>query len=156
MSFMTVRFEGEGVPEVLRVAKREVKQRLKDGMLSAAQETVLTRVREAAPQIVREALTIKGAVKGPKVTTQGPRKFDRITGLLNFGGNVVTELAPVATDGHQALAIGPGLWRARVETPRHYKAERFVERGIELGFPDFEERVLVSVMASFDGIPHTP
>lgn len=153
---ITIRFEGEGVPEVLRAARRTVKQRLKDGMQTAAEETVLPDIRAQAPEIVRNAITIKGTVKGPKVTTQGPRKFDRITGLLNFGGYVVDPIAPVISDGHQALAIAPGVIRARVKKQRHYHGKRFVERGIELAFPNFQEHVLTSVMQAFDGVPHEP
>lgn len=153
---ITVRFEGEGAPEVLKEARRVVKQRLKEGMASAAEDLVLPKVRGQAPAIVRDAITVKGAVKGPKITTQGPRKFDRITGLLNFGGYAVDPIAPVKSDGHQALAIGPGVIRARVSKPRHYRGKHFVERGVELAFPNFESGVLETVMRSFDGIPHEP
>jgi hypothetical protein len=153
---ITVRFEGEGVPEVLRAAKREVKQRLKEGMLTAANDHVLPEVRRAAPRIVEGALTIKGAVKGPKVTSQGPRKYDNIAGYLNFGGYIKTPLAPKNPEGHQALAIGNGVIRARVTKPRHYVGSRFIERGIDAGFANFSEAVLEDVMQSFNGIPHEP
>lgn len=151
-----MRFEGEGVPEVLRVAKREVKQRMKVGMVDAAESAVLPEVRDLTPTIVKEAVTVKGAVKGPKITTQGPRKLDNILGLLNFGGNVVSPIKPVQGEGHQALSVAPGVVRARVETPRHYKGKGFIERGIELGLPNFKAAVMEAVMQSFNGIPHEP
>lgn len=153
---ITVRFDGNGAPEVLKAAKREVKKRLKKGMMEAAEETILPAVRAKAPAIVRTHLTIKGAVKGPKLTTTGSRKFDRITGLLNFGGTVTSTIAPIQSQGHQALAIGPGIIRARVTGPRKYRGKRFIETGIALGFPRFEEKVLDSVMNAFNGLPHTP
>jgi hypothetical protein len=152
VSFITVRFDGNGVPEVLRAAKREVKIRMKEGMLKAAQDVVLPRVREVSPTIVREALTVKGAVRGPKITTQGPRKYDRIAGLLNFGGTVHQMIAPVSADGHQELYLGHGLWRARVRGARHYTGKHFIEAGIELAFPAFQDVVLSTVLESFGGL----
>lgn len=153
---ISVRFEGEGVPEVLRAAKREVKQRLKTGMLAAAEDHILPGVRTAAPSIVEGALTIKGAVKGPKVTTQGPRKFDNIAGYLNFGGVIKAPIAPKGKDGHQALNLGGGIVRARVTKPRSHKGSLFIERGIDAGFTNFSDAVLEDVMQSFNGIPHEP
>lgn len=154
---ITVRFEGEGVPEVLKAAKREVKKRMKAGMADAAKSEVLPAVQRRAPQIVRHALTVKPTVKGPKITTTGPRKFDRITGLLNFGGTVKSVIAPTESSGHQALVIGSGgVIRARVTKPRKYRGKRFIEQGIAVSFSSFEATVLNEVMASFNGIPHSP
>lgn len=154
MPFLSVRFDGNGAPEVLRAAKREVKARTKEGMVAAAEAAVLPRVRASSPSIIRDALTVKGVTKGPKVTTQGPRRFDRITGLLNFGGIVRSTIAPVRADGHQALTIAPGVIRARVKHARHYTGKHFIERGVEEGLPEMESAVLDAVLESFNGLPH--
>ena len=153
---LDVRFDGNGAPEVLAVAKREVKARLKAGMASAAESTILPEARALSPTIVRDALTIKGRVKGPVITTRGPRKFDRIAGLLNWGGTVRSTIAPKDKTGHQALSIGGGHYAARVYSPRRYRGKHFIEKGVASAFPAFSEKVLEDVMDAFDGIPHVP
>lgn len=149
---MTVRFDGEGSKDVLKAAKKEVKARLKKTMGEEAETVVLPRVRELAPAFLEENIVVKPAVKGPKITTAGPRKFDRIVGLLNFGGNVVDPIAPKVETGHQELSLGGGIFRARVGKPRHYTGKDFIERGIEVAYDEFAARVLDGVMEAFNGV----
>jgi hypothetical protein len=154
--FLSVRFEGTGSKEVLKAAKKEVKAKVKAASLSAAEDTVLPRARELAPSIVSSAITIKGAVKGPKLTTTGPRRYDRIAGLLNYGGTVKTVIQPKDHEGHQALAVGGNVVRARVTKPRTYRGKHFIEHAVEETFGEFQQKVLPLVMDVFNGLDHTP
>ena len=147
-----IRFEGGGAPEVLKAAKKEVKVRLKKLMADEAKRIVLPRVRELAPTFVEDHIVVKGAVKGPKITTAGSRKWDRIIGLLNYGGDVRDPIAPKDKEGHQFLSIGGEFYRSRVTKPRHYEGKDFIERGIAESFDEFESRVLDGVMGAFNGM----
>ena len=149
-----IRVEDHQTLGSLKAARRDLNKRLKEGLKVAGTAAVLPRARRGAPRVIALNLKAGATVRGGFITTQGPRVQDKITGLLNFGGRVTTEIVP--TD-KQAIKIGnTGEIRANVKGPRTYRGKHFLERDVEASLPDIEEKTLPSIMRAFDGIEHTP
>lgn len=146
------------VDNVLRAARRKVRKQAKKGVEQAGQREVLPRVRALTageyPSGVLTALTVKARGQTAFLTTRGARKWDRIAGLLNFGGVVSVQIRPVKK---QALTVGDtGEIRASVSAPREYSGKHRFEEGVAASLSQFEETLLYYVMQAFDGLPHSP
>lgn len=145
-----VTVDAEPALRALALAQKELKTRVKLGLQRGGEVAVLPRVREVAPSIVKPWLTIKSTQTRVYVTTRGPRVQDRITGLLNFGGDVKTTILPTKKS---AIYI-PGSFSpiAAVRSPRHYTAKRFIETGVAAAMPSVESTMASQVLDSFGGL----
>lgn len=146
-----VRFEDFGTKEELKVARRLVRQRVAEAIREAGQRAILPKAKMAAPAVVAHYLTTKAVTKGAFLTTLGSRKYDNITGLLNFGGQVRGKLLPKTA---QALYLrGPNVIVASVgeegEVRARYEGQHFLEIAIEAGVPEMERLALKNVEEAF-------
>lgn len=147
-----LRMDAAKTQEELKASRRAMRQKLKEAMLEAGQQAVLPRVRRGAPSVISTALTVKGSTRGAYITTQGRREKDRITGLLNWGGYVTTQLDPKKAE---ALKTPEGP-RARVDQHRRYRGKNFLERDVVASQPRMKEVALPIVMRAFGDLPHEP
>jgi hypothetical protein len=148
------------VDNVLKAARKSVAKQTKLGMKRAGEVATLPRVRAAAatafPAVSVASLTVRARAKEAYVTTQGPKLNDRITGLLEFGGVVTTQITPKES-GQTGLPIGSGgIIRASVNAPRTYRGKGAIRAGVAASVPTFESILLDYVVDAFDPIPHTP
>lgn len=147
------------VDDVMRTAKKGVRDHTKKGMKRAADIAVEPRVRRAGaiamPGVVASALTTKATTREAYVTTRGPKQLDRIAGLLEFGGVVSTQIVAKA-GGQTGLPIMSGVIRHSVSAPRKYTGKRALRTAVALGVPQFESILLDEIVDAFDPIPHVP
>jgi hypothetical protein len=146
-----VRMEDFGTKEELKAGRKLMRAKVKEGLKEAGQRAVLPAAKRGAPAIVAQALTTKAVAKGAFLTTIGPRKWDRITGLLNFGGSPRDVIRPKEK---QALHIrGTSVVVASIGAegrPRaRYKGKHFLEAAIKGAQPAFEEITLPKVLEAF-------
>lgn len=146
----SVRVEDDLVLHAVRKAKRETRRRVSIGLEKATDRKVLPRVRLLAPSIVRPYLRAKATSRRAYITTRGPRKYDRIAGLLNYGGTV---RGPIRPKGKKALTIAPGVVRSRVWTKRVYQGKHFMEAGVQASVGGIEDVMFEEIMEAFGGLP---
>lgn len=148
--------------DVLRTAKKGVRDQTKKGMKRAAEVAVEPRARAAAaiamPGVVASALTTKATTREAYLTTRGPKVLDRIAGLLEFGGVVTTQIRP-KEEGQTGLPIGGAgsdLIRYTVNGPRKYEGKRALRTAVAASVDQFESILLDYVIDAFDPIPRVP
>lgn len=160
------RFEDFGTKEELKAGRRLLRQKVREGMHEAAQRAVLPVAKRGAPAIAAQALTTKAVSKGAYLTTIGPRKFDSITGLLNFGGNPRGFIYPkkkqalrlrgtnivVASIG--AVGVEKGVYGIKYQQTQgriraRYKGQHFLEKAIEGALPAYEALTMPKVLEAF-------
>lgn len=149
-----VRIEDANTAEEFKRARREFRSHLKDALREAGQRVMLPALKRAAPAIVAHFLTTKATSSTAYATTIGPRKYDRITGLLNFGGRVKGKIEP---DQKQALHLrGSDVIVAAVTTERRYKRTNFLEEARDRHLDELARVSLRTIMHAFDPIEHSP
>lgn len=140
------RVDDERVRAQLSQARKEAGRRVKAGLQAGADGAVLPKVLRHAPSVVRPYLTVKATLRGIYITTKGKKVGDKITGLLNFGGTVRSDITPRK---RKALVIGPGIIRAAVTDDRTYAGKFFLERSRDEALPGVEDDLLRHVMPAF-------
>lgn len=147
----SVRVEDEAVLHAISQAKRQIRRKVSVGLERATERKVLPKVRALAPGIIRPYLRAKATSRRAYITTRGPRKFDRIAGLLNWGGRVRT---PIKPKNKRALTIGTGgVVRSRVWTPRVYQGKHFMELGVQASVGGIEDVMYEEIMEAFGELP---
>lgn len=146
------RVEEDAVVNALKSARREIYRNVRHGVKKAAEERALPTVRSFSPHIIRPFLTAKTRGTRAYITTRGPRRFDRIAGLLNYGGTVGGYIEPK----HGMAVMTPMGPRRRVKKARRYHGKHFLEAGMAAVEPGIERAMLDEVMDSFDRLPHAP
>lgn len=144
------------VDDALKAAKKKVAQQAKAGMRRAGEVAILPRARAAAaatmPAVSVAAVTVRARQSEAYLTTQGPKLGDRITGLLEFGGTVSTQIVAKGA----GLPVGPGIIRHSVNAPREYQGKGVLRAAVADAVPTFESILLEEITDAFDPIPHTP
>lgn len=149
-----VRIDAEKTSAEFKIARKLIRAKAAQGIKEAGQRAMLPPVKRAAPAVVSAYLTTKArpASGTGYVTTLGPKLYDRITGLLNFGGLVSTKIVPKSK--HALHIRGTNILVAQVGNGqrargRKYKGKAFIERGLREGYPIFERTVTDKVMEAF-------
>jgi hypothetical protein len=146
---LDVKIEDTAVQLALKAARRDLAQSVKQGLLHGAQRA-LPQVKVTAPTVVGQHLAAKATTRDAYITTVGPTVYDRIAGLLEWGGDVKTPLAPKKA---QALKIGDtGEIRATVTGTRTYSAQQRIYRGISASLPVAEAVAREEVVKAFGGL----
>lgn len=143
---MAIRFEDEAVLRALNAARRDINSRVKDGLKTAVKEAGLPGAKVAAASLVAPYLTVGATQTRAFITTRGPKLFDRIAGLQEFGGTVTVPIFPKKA---LALSVAPGVMRAAVNKPRRYPAQRRISRSVERSLPKIAERARDDVVKAF-------
>jgi hypothetical protein len=154
MSLLRVRLEDFQTKEDLAEGRRLIREKVKEGLKEAGQRAVLPEAKRRSPAIVAQALTTKATTRGAYLTTIGPRKFDNITGLLNFGGSPKGQIVPTKAKALHfrsgnviVAAVGePGKPRAR------YRGKGFLEAAINIATPQMEAIASEKVFEAFKGL----
>lgn len=141
----------------LREVRRDANRAMRDGIVQAAEMTVLPRARAFAPRRtgrLAASLVVRRSGSRAYLTTSLAGKAARRAGLLEFGGTVRTPIVPKRKRARgnrrrpAALHFG-GRFAARVTTPRRYRGRRYMTRGVEAGLPAFTDQMARSVLVSF-------
>lgn len=142
------RVDADPAEAAFKASRRELNSATRKALIRAAERVALPRVRLLAPSVIRSYLTARATTTRAYITVRGPRKFDRIAGLLNYGGIVTTKLRPVEA---KALIVAPGIYRAAVNRPRRYKGKHYIEKGVDASMPAMENAVRDEMLEAFDG-----
>jgi|GEM_PF-3135574 len=141
-----------------RIARREINVRAKRAVALAAEHVGLPAIRGLAPHVVKEHFAARALGIRAYVTTTGPIKYDRIAGLLNWGGTVST---PIQPKSKKALTTPWGaravVWRGadgHSGHPAHYTGKRYIERAIDATGDDLEVEMTREITHAFDGLLH--
>lgn len=132
-----IRVDDVAVRDALRRSRRDIYQDVKKVAQGIAEETVLPTTKRLAPSVVRANLVVRSTTRGAYLSTNARGVKRKITGLLNFGGVVRTVIVPT---NRKALYFG-GRWVARVDGPRRYKAQSFMERSVDQNIGRFSDRL---------------
>lgn len=145
------RFEDFGTKEELKEGRRLLREKTKEGLKEATQRAVLPVAKRGAPAIAAQALTTKAVPKGAFITTIGPRKLDKIVGLLNFGGQPRDIIRPKRARGLHIR--GTEIWAGAIGAegrPRaRYKGKHFLEKAIADALPAFEAITEQKILEAF-------
>jgi hypothetical protein len=134
-------------------ARKDINKRTKIGLLKAAEREAKPAARLVAPGFARPYIAAGATTRNAYITTKGPRWVGRAMGLLEYGGTVETQILPLQA---KALKVGPGIFRAAVNTPRTYRARGILTHAVIARRPQIEAAILDEVMNAYDGLPHTP
>lgn len=134
---ITVRVDDAAVMAGLRSQRRAINQDVKRTTLVAGQKTVLPTTKRLAPSIIRGPLIVRSTTKGAYLTTSARGRWRRVTGLLNFGGTVT---GPIIPKNGGAIPVY-GRFFARVNGPRTYRAQEFMQRSVQINLGRFSESV---------------
>jgi hypothetical protein len=141
----SARIEALSTELALRRARTEIGRETKEGLV-AGTERILPGVKSAAPDVVAPYLTAGATTTKAYISTRGPKVYDRIAGLLEYGGTVTTPLFP---NEKQAVGPGQGEWVvAEVRTPRKYTGQRRIAAAVTGGLPIAAAVAEREVMAS--------
>lgn len=146
----------EGVAKTsaeFKEARKRLRRDIRGEVIRTGTRVILPAAKQGAPSIAKHALVVKASGSSGYIGVKGARKFDRILGLWNFGGTVRT---PIRPRYKQALALGGGIVRASVTTPRHYKGSRHLQAAVGQRAPRYFEELTREIMQFFDPIEHTP
>ncbi len=136
---LSFRIDDEAVLAGLRKQRREINQDVKKVTLDAAKAQVLPLARlRAVPSAAKPTIIAKSTTRGAYLTTTARGTLRRVIGLQEYGGTVATVILPKSA---QALTVGPGIIRARVDSPRTYRAKRFLRGSVDARFGAFTRHV---------------
>lgn len=152
-----VRVDDAAAREALKEVRRDANRAMRDGLVDAAETTVLPKARAFAPRKTGKlaaSLVVRRSGSRVYLTTGLNGKEARRVGLLEFGGTVRSEIRPKRKRSRRgrgrpaALAFG-GRFVSRVTTPRRYRGRHFMTRGVEAGLPGFTRQAAKSVLVAF-------
>lgn len=132
--------------------RRELNANIKQGLTEGAERHALPKARAVAPSVVAPWLTVKATSTRPYLTTRGPRVYDRITGLLNWGGSPTSDILPkkakaLSTPWGPKAVVRRGPFQGKTPV---YKPKLFLEEGSQAAVSGLEETLLDSVLDAFD------
>ena len=125
---ISYRVDDKAVRAALRDAVKKSGPEIRDGLRGVADRVAVPKVRRLAPGSLAGTIHGHATTRSAFVQTRDPR-----AGLLNFGGTRRDVLKP--TGGRKALRL-PWGFRAKVKTPRRYKGQHFMERGVQASIGD--------------------
>lgn len=134
-------------------ARKKLRRDVRGVVIRIGTKVILPAAKAGAPSVAKHALTVKASGSSGYLGVKGNRKFDRILGLWNFGGVVKT---PIKPRHKQALALGGGIVRASVTTPRKHKGTHHFERIVAQRSPRYFEELTREIMDFFSPLQHTP
>lgn len=148
---MTIRVEDTIVTGALKRAKRDMNQRVKAGLKEAAYRVALPRVKVTAVSVTAPYITVGATTKAPFITTKGPKVYDRIAGMFEFGGEVTSDIYPKRKQaiktpwGPRASALrGPFVGK-----PMKIAAQHRIKRGIQEGLPRMADVAREEIVKAF-------
>lgn len=136
-----MKIDDAGLRAAMIETRKVLDQDVRAGLLEVAEEVALPVARRLAPSRsgeLQRSLTAKGSAKGAYLTTSLRGTRGRRVGLLEYGGTVKRAIEPRK---RRALRLASGDFVARVDTPRVYPAQRFLQRSVE----DQAPRIRVAV-----------
>jgi hypothetical protein len=149
-----IRVDDELVQRTLdRAVRTGINANVKTGLRIAAERIALPRAKVMAPSVVDQYLTAASTIRGAYITTKGPKVYDRIAGLLEYGGSVDSDIHPTKK---QAIRIGDtGEVRAvAYRGPFKGKPARFtgqdrIKRGVQLAMPQMVSEATEEILRAF-------
>jgi hypothetical protein len=151
-----LRLEDFETHEDIKAARKLIRGKVKEGLKEAGQRAVLPEAKRRAPAIVAEFLTTKANAKGAYLTTLGPRKFDDIAGLLDFGGYPEDVIRPkrkkaIAFRGNAGMVVVASVGEEGRPRAR-YKGSHFLEAAINNALPVMEVVSMLKIREAFGGL----
>lgn len=150
-----VTVDAEKATEEFKQARRDVNKRMREGLKRAGEKVALPAAKRNAShlrvegQSVASSLIIRATSRDAYLTTRLNRKKGRAVGLQEYGGIVSTKIIP--KKGNRAVVVN-GQPVAYVDTPRHYKGQKFMTRAVESNRQRIGEAVRDELMHAFDGL----
>jgi hypothetical protein len=157
-----IQVEGlERADRAFKEIRREAGMKTRQAVRTAAEEEVLPEARRAAgnlkvdKQSVGQSLVIRKGLSNTVYLTSSMRgKKGRAIGLLEYGGTVRARIHPKRKTrrGHPAaLQVGPGIFRAAVNKPRHYKPRNRITNAVTRSHPNFVGKLEDAILRQFQG-----
>lgn len=144
--------------EDLRLARKEIDPFIREGLKAAGERIVLPSAKILAGNLavtdkdgnkttIASTLEVKARARDAVLVSSLKGKLNRAVGLLEFGGDVMTDIYPKVKE---ALVVN-GQPVASVTTPRHYEGHGFLTGAVDSNIDAFADELLAHEMRAFDG-----
>jgi hypothetical protein len=123
-----------GALAALKTAKRDIDRSVKQALVQGAHRGAVPSVRRmihSRSGRLAGSIVAKATTRNVYLTSSLRGKARAVAGLLNYGGTVRTTIRPRSRRKRRALRVAPGVFRAVVTTPRTYRGQHFLERGVD-------------------------
>jgi hypothetical protein len=131
----TVVVKDAGAMAALEATQRDIDRSLKTALVRGAERGAVPAVRRmihSRSGRLSGSIVAKATARNVYLTSNLRGKARAVAGLINHGGTVRTPIRPKRRGKRRrALRLAPGVFRAVVTTPRHYRGQHFLERGVD-------------------------
>ncbi len=137
---MNATFKDSATP-ALRSFNKDVRRLVRDIEADVARHVVLPHAKTIAPSVVRASLATGATMRGAWLGTTARGQKRAIVGLLNWGGTVRTPIIPKKRMAVRFPVGSRYIFASRIDTPRHYKGQHFMEKAVDRALPEFTRRL---------------
>lgn len=148
---MSTHVDDQIVQNALSRVRRDMNRRVRDGLKEAASQVAIPRVRITAATVTAPYLTVGATTRAAYITTRGPKVYDRIAGLLEFGGQVTSDIYPkkgqaVITPYGPRSAVYRGPFKGE---PARITGQHRIRKGVEQALPRMADVAREEIVEAF-------
>lgn len=137
--------------------RSKINAKVKSGLATAAERSALPRARALAPSIGAQSLIAKSTTRSAYITTKGPKVYDRILGMHEYGGSVTSDIVPkkklaikIGEAGEDSIIRAVAYRGPFVGKPMKVEASNPIKRGVQAALPSMLEIAKDEILEAYE------